>query len=51
VAQRILADWPRQAGDFVKVMPRDFKRVLHAIAEAERTGSDVDEAIMGASRG
>ncbi len=51
VAQRILADWPRQAGDFVKVMPRDYKRVLEAIAEAERTGADVDAAIMGASRG
>ena len=51
VAQRILADWPRQAGDFVKVMPRDYKRVLGAIAEAERTGADVDEMIMAASRG
>ena len=51
VAQRILADWPQQVGDFVKVMPRDYKRVLEAIAEAERIGADVDEAIMGASRG
>jgi glutamate synthase (NADPH/NADH) large chain len=51
VARGILADWPRKAGDFVKVMPRDYKRVLQAIAEAERTGSDVDEAIMAASRG
>ena len=51
VAQRILADWPRQSGDFVKVMPRDYKRVLAAIAEAERTGADVDETIMAASRG
>ena len=51
VAQRILADWPRQAGDFVKVMPRYYKRVLAAIAEAERTGADVDETIMAASRG
>jgi glutamate synthase (NADPH/NADH) large chain len=51
VAQRILADWPQQAGDFVKVMPRDFKRVLAAIAEAERAGEDVDTAIMAASRG
>jgi len=50
VAQRILADWPRQAGDFMKVMPRDYKRVLDAIAEAERTGADVDEMIMAASR-
>ena len=51
VARAILADWPRKAGDFVKVMPRDYKRVLEAIAEAERTGADVDEAIMAASRG
>jgi glutamate synthase (NADPH/NADH) large chain len=54
VAQRILADWPRQVGDFVKVMPRDYKRVLEAIAEAVAsgaTGSDIDQAIMGASRG
>jgi len=51
VAQRVLADWPRQVGDFVKVMPRDYKRVLEAIAEAERTGADVDEMIMAASRG
>jgi glutamate synthase (NADPH/NADH) large chain len=51
VAGRILADWPRQAGDFVKVMPRDYRNVLAAIAEAERTGGDVDEAIMAASRG
>jgi glutamate synthase domain-containing protein 3 len=51
VAERILADWPRQAGDFVKVMPRDYKNVLAAVAEAERTGADVDEAVMAASRG
>jgi len=51
VAQRLLADWPKQAGDFVKVMPRDYKNVLAAIADAERTGADVDEAIMAASRG
>ena len=51
VAQRILADWPRSIGDFAKVMPRDYKRVLQAIAEAERTGADVDQAIMEASRG
>jgi glutamate synthase (NADPH/NADH) large chain len=51
VAGRILADWPRQVGDFVKVMPRDYKRVLAAISEAERIGADVDEAIMAASRG
>jgi len=34
---------------FVKVMPRDYKRVLQAIAEAERDGVDVDKAIMAAA--
>ena len=30
-------------------MPRDFKCVLEAIAEAEKSGEDVDEAIMAAA--
>jgi glutamate synthase (NADPH/NADH) large chain len=51
VAQRILADWPAKQRHFAKVMPRDFKRVLEAIAEAESTGENVDEAIMAAARG
>jgi glutamate synthase (NADPH/NADH) large chain len=51
VAQRVLTDWPQQVGDFVKVMPRDYRNVLAAIADAERAGADVDEAIMAASRG
>jgi glutamate synthase (NADPH/NADH) large chain len=51
VAERVLDDWPRQVGDFVKVMPRDYKNVLAAIAHAERTGADVAEAVMAASRG
>ena len=51
VGQRILADWPGQHRHFVKVMPRDYKRVLQAIAEAERDGVDVDKAIMAAAHG
>ncbi len=51
VGQRILADWSGQVGNFVKVMPRDYKAVLQAIAEAEATGSDVDKAIMAAAHG
>jgi glutamate synthase domain-containing protein 3 len=49
VGQRVLSDWENELKNFVKVMPRDFKRVLVAIAEAERTGADVDEAIMAAA--
>ncbi len=49
VGQRILEDWDDQLKNFVKVMPRDFKRVLQAIAEAEKSGEDVDKAIMAAA--
>jgi glutamate synthase (NADPH/NADH) large chain len=51
VGQRILDDWDTELKNFVKVMPRDFKRVLQAIAQAERTGEDVNEAIMAAASG
>jgi glutamate synthase (NADPH) large chain len=51
VGQRILVDWSEQQRHFVKVMPRDYKRVLQAIAEAERDGVDVDKAIMAAAHG
>ena len=51
VGQRILADWSVQQRHFVKVMPRDYKQVLHAIAEAKRTGSDVDRAVMAVAHG
>ena len=54
VGQRILADWNKEMGHFKKVMPRDYKRVLEAIAEAERNGADengVAEAIMAAASG
>ena len=36
LAQRILADWSQQVNHFAKVMPRDYKKVLVAIAEAEK---------------
>ncbi|HWY00960.1 MAG TPA: glutamate synthase-related protein, partial [Mycobacterium sp.] len=51
IGQRILADWSQQQRHFAKVMPRDYKRVLQAIAEAERDGVDVDKAIMAAAHG
>ncbi|PQM49676.1 Glutamate synthase [NADPH] large chain [Mycobacterium talmoniae] len=51
VGQRILADWPAQQRHFAKVMPRDYKRVLQAMAEAEAAGTNADDAIMAAARG
>jgi glutamate synthase (NADPH/NADH) large chain len=51
VGQRVLSDWESELKNFVKVMPRDYKSVLDAIAEAERNGENVNEAIMAAARG
>jgi glutamate synthase (NADPH/NADH) large chain len=51
VAHALLADWDSAVERFGKVMPKDFKRVLTAQAEAERDGRDVNEAIMEAAHG
>jgi len=51
VAGRILSDWQYSVRQFVKVMPRDYKRVLGAIKAAEEAGQDIDEAIMAAAKG
>ncbi|MGA5546069.1 glutamate synthase large subunit [Mycobacterium sp. NPDC051198] len=51
VGQRVLSDWVNELKNFVKVMPRDYKRVLAAIAAAEQAGDNVDEAIMAAANG
>jgi glutamate synthase (NADPH/NADH) large chain len=51
VASRILSDWQYSVRQFVKVMPRDYKRVLGAIKDAEESGADIDAAIMAAAKG
>ncbi|GDY33750.1 glutamate synthase large subunit [Gandjariella thermophila] len=51
VARALLADWDTAVERFGKVMPKDYKRVLLAQAEAERDGRDVQEAIMEAAHG
>ncbi|MDS1115146.1 glutamate synthase large subunit [Gordonia westfalica] len=51
VAAALLDDWETAQTKFAKVMPRDYKRVLLAISDAEKSGRDVNEAIMEAARG
>ena len=51
VAQKILDNWHREIKNFVKVMPKDYKKVLLAIENARRTGIPEDQAIMEASNG
>ncbi len=51
VGARVLADWPRAALRFAKVMPRDYKRVLEAMRAAEASGVAAEDAIMAAAHG
>ncbi len=51
VAARLLERWHETVRAFVKVMPRDYRRVLEAARDAEERGVSVDEAIMAAARG
>jgi glutamate synthase domain-containing protein 3 len=51
VAARLLVDWDRSQGRFVKVIPKDYKRVLDAIKRAQETGIPVDDAIMASAHG
>jgi glutamate synthase (ferredoxin) len=45
-AQGVLEDWGHAVPKFVKVIPKDYKRMLAAIARAEEQGLVGDEAIM-----
>jgi glutamate synthase (NADPH/NADH) large chain len=51
VADGILRQWRHSARDLVKVMPRDYRRVLEATELAEAQGRSVEEAVMAAAHG
>jgi glutamate synthase (ferredoxin) len=40
--------WQETAPKFVKVMPRDYRRALEALQEAETKGLVGDDALMAA---
>jgi len=46
--KRILAGWAGALKRFVKVMPRDYKRMLGAIEDASRSGLGGEAALMAA---
>jgi glutamate synthase (ferredoxin) len=48
VAQRVLANWSTALPKFVKVISKDYKRVLQAFDEVQRNGLTGDQAIMAA---
>ena len=47
-AALLLADWPGFSTKFVKVMPKDYQRVLQAVAKANERGLSGDEAMEAA---
>jgi glutamate synthase (ferredoxin) len=47
-AKQVLANWDVMLPKFVKVMPRDYKRVLQAIKTAVDSGLSGDEALNAA---
>jgi glutamate synthase (ferredoxin) len=51
VAEKILNDWASYQSKFIKVMPKDYKRVLEAMKRAKAEGTSVDEAVMEAAHG
>lgn len=51
VAEKILNDWDNYQSKFIKVMPKDYKRVLEAMKRAKVEGTSVDEAVMEAAHG
>jgi glutamate synthase (ferredoxin) len=48
LAFRALALWEKMLPKFVRVMPRDYKRVISALREAEESGLSGDEALNAA---
>ena len=51
IAAAILERWHQQVRHFKRVMPKDYRRVLEAMAAAEEQGRDIEEAIMAAAHG
>jgi glutamate synthase domain-containing protein 3 len=47
-ADAVLADWARCVKRFVKVFPKDYRRMLAAIAKAEKAGLSGNEALQAA---
>ena len=50
-ARRILAHWDELAPRFVKVMPKDYKRMLEALTWIEQTGLSGETGRHGGLRG
>jgi glutamate synthase (ferredoxin) len=48
VGQRILKDWEASLQHFVRIIPKDYKRMLEQIEKVEASGLTGDEALLAA---
>jgi glutamate synthase (ferredoxin) len=48
LAAAVLADWQQMVPKFVKIMPKDYKRVLQSMKRVQDSGLSGEEAIMAA---
>jgi glutamate synthase (ferredoxin) len=48
LAAKLLANWKQVVPKFVKVMPKDYKRVLQSLKRMEQTGLTGEQAVMAA---
>jgi glutamate synthase (NADPH/NADH) large chain len=54
IAKALLADWDVSARHFVKIMPKDYKRVMNVMREAEEkqlSEAETLSLVMGAAHG
>ena len=47
-AWKVLALWEQMVPKFVKIMPKDYKRMVQAIQRVQQAGLSGEEAIMAA---
>ena len=48
LAREVLAHWEQTVPRFLKIIPKDYKRMLACIERAQNQGLSGDEAIMAA---
>jgi glutamate synthase domain-containing protein 3 len=48
LAHRVLSNWDETCRRFIRVLPKDYKRMLQALREVEEVGMTGDEAVMAA---
>ncbi|MFC5404988.1 glutamate synthase large subunit [Cohnella soli] len=48
LGSRVLEDWPNMLAKFVKIIPKDYKRMLEQIAKVEAKGLSGEKALLAA---